>query len=124
MWIRGVGEHARSRRRWIRILKQMQVTSLCSLFLSVDANTRSALRLGAVLFRIVYYIPLSILELWSAIRWRSACSDPCPTRVRGSVCLRIRRPRSGWRKIAIRQQPSGQPGREPCCVNAYMRMLF
>jgi hypothetical protein len=64
MWIRGVGEHARSRRRWIGIQKQMQVTSLCSLFLSVDASTRSALRLGAVLFRIVYYIPLSILELW------------------------------------------------------------
>jgi hypothetical protein len=64
MWIRGVGEHARSRRRWIGIEKQMQVTSLCSLFLSVDASTRSALRLGAVLFRIVYYIPLSILELW------------------------------------------------------------
>jgi hypothetical protein len=52
----------------------------------------------------------------SAIRWRSACSDPRPTRVCGSVCIRIRRRRSGWRKIAIHQQPSGQPGREPCCV--------
>jgi len=93
-------------------------------FLSVDASTRSALRLGAVLFRIVYYIPSRSSNYGSAIRWRSACSDPRPTRVCGSVCIRIRRRRSGWRKIAIHQQPSGQPGRSLVCVNAYMRMLF